>query len=558
MIKTSINRFVVYLYPQVQLWVLQTYKYSILIFIFLSRLQINKTRTIMWRGRWILIIYHTIAGWTNGMEIVTETRIKIVRQGESTHIDCRIDKVKADQIKKVQMKQESRILGTMRYNQGSRTIWKDSKKPTKNLNTICDTRGISIIIRHMNKEDEGNFACSLIYKGERIKEIFTQLRLYLPPGPPRLSNKEGRVIGKEWQVKANTTEGVKCTSSGGVPSPTITWIKNFNSTIAGIKENNRDYASEAIKIKNKQEDGNTTLTCLATNKATKDKGTTSVSKTIRIQTIYPPHSITMDYSGDPMEAEKEHSIKCKTQGGHPEPVIIWKLDNKTATHPTIEHTTKEDKISILLLTPSHKDHLKQLECRAKTPRIGRNIRTARTIKVTYKPICITEILNTWIRKTDMSIELRCPVWANPTENLTIEWFKVRETGNLTLEDIKKPILIHRLGENISRTYKCKAKNSIGNQENPCTVIIRGEPKEDMETSILTSKRGSIRLKTLVSYGMVLITIGIIINYLSNHYKKLQRIGTQYSTATLDMPPPMKIIDTWDHRLRRQERRKGKV
>ncbi|XP_022238519.1 nephrin-like [Limulus polyphemus] len=340
------------------------------------------------------------------------------------------------------------------------------------------TRPALLTIEPVKAEDAGDYRCRVDYRWARTLNNNVILYVVVPPRDVVILDENlqplHRLIGP---YDEGSMLRLKCLARGGKPPPSVTWWRGkqlFDKEHE--KENDEEVVNELVIQRLARTDLNAELLCQVWN----SNLTSSIVAAVFLDLNLKPLDVRLLTTETRYKAGWKYTFECRTSGSRPEPHISWWKNYALLGqhHSSVSHQPNIS-IGTLVITPSSRDHGKNLTCRVTNPKIqGSSLEDFITLSVYFKPQIHVSLLG---GRTSQSVYenddayLSCSVKANPSVKAITWIFQGNELKNNSEDGIIINNQSLRL-ENVSREqsgfYRCLAVNSEGQTES-----------EDMELNI---------------------------------------------------------------------------
>ncbi|XP_077865871.1 cell adhesion molecule CEACAM6-like [Saccoglossus kowalevskii] len=367
----------------------------------------------------------------------------------------------------------------------------------------------SLVITDTQLSDAGMYWCKVTAfgDGEDEKSITFTVTAQTEPSQPTISFTEGSQTSNEGSKIV-----MKCTSTG-VPTPTITWLRN-NQPLTTLSRYQLNNAKTKLTINpSHREDNDIKFTCHVTNaKASK---TEDITLNIRFQT----ESMTLSGITNPVKEGETKILTCTTSTSNPASQISWLKDNNVWTDNTYESITSDvtrdgdynGKISeqqmTIFIQAEHNS--KSYHCQSShIDFTGHVTSTVIHLTVYYKPFVVNVSHNQRSYASKGSVaELRCEIESNPLSSVI--WYgpnnqPINKDSRVSIRTVLRGTL-HESILTIQNTmlsdygsYSCFVENDIGNTT--FIVTFNDESVPDAPTSIIPITRYYDSLSVVIIPG----------------------------------------------------------
>ncbi|XP_042876698.1 carcinoembryonic antigen-related cell adhesion molecule 5-like, partial [Penaeus japonicus] len=199
-----------------------------------------------------------------------------------------------------------------------------------------------------------------------------------------------------------------------------------------------------------------------------------------------PLSVQIHVPDGPLEANRQYTFTCESQGSRPAPVITWFEQGKEveASRAPTRSSSSERTTGSLVMVPRAHDHQKKLKCQASNPAIaGSAISDEVILNVQYAPVVRLRIGKNLIPgaiKQGSDVYFECEVEANPTP-YRIVWEvnneEVHHNQSAGVILSANSLVLQGVERSSAGTYTCSATNKQGTQRsNPVRLDIMYPPE----------------------------------------------------------------------------------
>jgi len=310
------------------------------------------------------------------------------------------------------------------WNLGAR--WSDDQQFGTRAYFQLSSSPAELRVENIKEHEAGLYRCRVDFKSAPTRNSLVNLTVLVPPSSLNIIDSNGQEIKNlvgPYQVASITR--LRCLSSGGDPSPEVTWWKenrlidnSFEMTFTNVIQNTLEIGPLA------RADLGTVLTCQSSN----NNISIPLSYKVEIDMVFAPIDVSITSLGQPLSAGTEYSIECEAAGSRPDPVITWWLGDTFLGHnnQVVEKIGNISK-SVLKFTPKHQDDQKVLTCRAENTEIKDGaIQDSWKLTVYYPPIVSLRLgleLGSDAIDEGKDVYFECKIKANP------EIYKIRWTHN---------------------------------------------------------------------------------------------------------------------------------
>ncbi|XP_035206590.1 MAM domain-containing glycosylphosphatidylinositol anchor protein 2-like, partial [Stegodyphus dumicola] len=247
------------------------------------------------------------------------------------------------------------------------------------------------------------------------------------------------------------------------PLPNVTWWKGDELWDDSFHNESDSVVNYLELFDLKREELFVTFQCKAEN----SNLTLPVTKSIIIDLLLYPLTVTLINKPKCLHAWKPAEITCSSLGSRPPAKISWRL-NKTVLAAHAETVHDNITTSVLHFLPKPQFHLHSLSCLASNPNLQNNsLYDVLLLNITYVPQVSLRLIKEEINqepKEDDYLRLVCDVNANPPVS-KLDWLLNGSTlsHNVSKTDIvnNNILVFKRLTRHNSGRYRCIAVNVEG-------------------------------------------------------------------------------------------------
>jgi len=326
--------------------------------------------------------------------------------------------------------------------------------------TTYDNYGKTLVIKHVDYEDEGDYTCEASNGVGLQKSYSIKLKVYAAPY---------FTIRPESQTAAEGEDVMFECEAGGFPAPKILWVHNGKGIEIAEPNPRRTVTSNTIFIKNltKQDTGN--YGCNATSEEVGGY----VYKDFFINVLaLPPEIITPPEKELRTVTSSTVTLTCKTFGA-PKPIVKWFHGSDELTGNRFNITSDG---SLVISDVKYIDDGKYL-CNA-TNRFGHQHRTGSlTVKEQTR---ITKGPQPYEVEAGDTATFRCSAVADTDLSLKINWLKDGrridfETEPRFIQTNDNSLTITKTSELDSGSYTCQAMTELDEDRETASLIVQDVP-----------------------------------------------------------------------------------
>lgn len=354
---------------------------------------------------------------------------------------------------------------------GSRAFFRGDESPGR---LVLDT---------VQPDDGGIYRCRVDFYRAPTTIESVMLDIIVPPEKPKIYDERNQEVRlKLGPYKVGDEVALKCISTGGNPSPKVSWWRD-HALLDDISEEvtKGEVVNNLRLLRLTRTDLHSILTCQASN----NNLSVPVSTSVKLDMHFGPVDVKMIGRKDPVSAGRVYEFRCQAVGARPPPEITW-WRGSTQLRENVTNRTSPDgnvTLSIINYVPSVRDAGKYMSCKAENPEIPDSaIEDGWKLDIHYVPQSILSLgtsLNGSNIKEGDDVYFECNVRANP-KPYKITW---RFNENPLLHNVHEGIIVsnHSLVlQDVRRTqsgiYTCLAHNIEGDgASNPMTLNIRYAP-----------------------------------------------------------------------------------
>ncbi|CAB3236419.1 unnamed protein product [Arctia plantaginis] len=273
-----------------------------------------------------------------------------------------------------------------------------------------------------------------------------------------------------------------CECFGGDPRPRLTWYHE-NTVIDDSYEQRPDGVTvNTLTFPNiGRQHLNSRLICQASN----TNLAAPESKLVILDINLRPLSVQILNKRQPLSADRNYVVECRTVGSRPEALVTWWKGGKQLRRNAKNFSDNNATISTLNLVPMAEDHEKYLVCRAentKVKMVNAVVEDRWLLNIHYVPIVTLKLgsnLNPSYIKEGDDVYFECSVKANP-KSKKLTWYKgVKEiqhnaSAGVILSD--QSLVLQSVSRSVAGDYSCLAYNNEGSAtSNPVSLQVNYVP-----------------------------------------------------------------------------------
>nr|XP_053630827.1 nephrin-like [Cherax quadricarinatus] len=360
----------------------------------------------------------------------------------------------------------------------------------------------TLALEPTHARDQGVYTCRVDYRISSSTTAHVNLTVVIPPGPPIVLWRGRAVVGAVGPLgEAERTE-LTCRSSGGRPSPVLTWYQKGRrlpllSANSSLDPFTGTYTVDAtLSIQAMRELLGVTLTCHA-HTPTDHHAHASSGRKVQDTAVVQPRtaSVTLNITLSPVEvrvvgggagvrAGTTLRLVCRAVGSHPPAHLTW-----WRAHARLPHVTHaiEDGGNVttatLTIVVSRQHDGATLSCTGANPALHHAPLTDTvTLVVFYAPVVglgLGKNMNPDLIKEGDDVYFECNIEANPTFH-RVDWHHngVELVHNMSAGVVMNglALVLRNLQRRHSGTYTCTAANTEGRTtSNAVHLTVRHTP-----------------------------------------------------------------------------------
>ncbi|XP_039431401.1 nephrin [Culex pipiens pallens] len=323
-------------------------------------------------------------------------------------------------------------------------------------------------IKNVKQEDAGLYRCRVDFQKSPTKNCRIDLDVLVPPSKLVILDEQGAAVLNQLvgPYQESTDINLTCVSSGGVPTPKVTWWREhalLDDSFMILPDGTVKNVLYLEKLS--RADLHTIYTCQASN----GHVVPPLSSTVKLDMKLPPLFITMQGLRDTLTAGIKTQVSCLTAGSRPAPSISW--TKGTSIIRGSSQTTSNDgnvTVSELVFVPGPEDNEKSITCSISYNEFGGPtivLKDSRVLDVKHVPVISLSLgapLNSQNLMEGSDVYLECDIKANPPAK-KIEWFH----NNKLLQSARgiiisnQTLVLQSITKATHGEYMCKAANTLG-------------------------------------------------------------------------------------------------
>ncbi|XP_023820316.1 nephrin [Oryzias latipes] len=282
---------------------------------------------------------------------------------------------------------------------------------------------VSNVTYRFSREDNGLMLnCEAFNKGTRFSKIKdAKISVYYPPQKVWLD-----APAQDVPLNAGTKVTLICHSTGGNPTPTLTWLKNGKAVAHAPKQTSSDMAAaRELHLVLTPSDNMATYRCDATNNAKK-----TISAHAKLLVYFTAVSMKITAHQEVLRQGEVLTLECLAESSNPTANIFWSVG--AVRFQKAEQTHSKDKSgavtvnSTLLLNLTSQHHKQNVICQAYNPVLEEGANTYYRLNVLHPPeFSSAQPTEIQVEEDEMAT-IPLLVSANP-EGVSCVWLHRRET-----------------------------------------------------------------------------------------------------------------------------------
>ncbi|EAT42917.1 AAEL005560-PA, partial [Aedes aegypti] len=388
--------------------------------------------------------------------------------------------------------------------------WSDEAVLKSKAYFYYETNPPALRIKNIKQEDAGLYRCRVDFQKSPTRNCRIDLDVLVPPSKVTILDELGAAVmdNTVGPYRENADINLTCVSSGGIPTPKVTWWKEhalLDDSFMILPDGTVKNVLYLEKLS--RSDLNAIYTCQASNGHVVPPLSTNVKLTLNL----PPLFITMQGLRETLTAGIKTQASCHTAGSRPSPNIIW-TKGSTTIRGSSQTTSNDGNVTVseLVFVPGPEDNEKSITCSIEYPESeGATVRlkdshvldmcdlihrkcslnTHAYIDILHVPVISLSLgapLDSQNLMEGSDVYLECDIKANPPAK-KIEWFH----NNKLLQSARGVIISNQtlVLQSITRAthgeYMCKAANTLGTvNSNQLYLDIKYPPVCKLEAQIM--------------------------------------------------------------------------
>ncbi|XP_076457825.1 nephrin-like isoform X2 [Babylonia areolata] len=293
-------------------------------------------------------------------------------------------------------------------------------------------------ISPVQRADNGVYGCNVPDFGSAS----ANLTVLLPPGPPVITSDADTDVFEEGQTVRFT-----CSSTGGNPPPTITWMKNGMEMVsvgAGQTTTEGGTTRNVLTVNMDHSDHQANYTCFVYNQVNQNNSLTS-SKILNVR--YSPIITFVPFSPYMVRLGSMANITCQVDANPPATSITWQKDGQnigTSFVKVFNPVKREDTGNYTCIASNSQN--------ADTP-----TRSTVRVDVVYRPVVTVPAERNVPEFTQLTVD--CDVDGNPSP-VQIDWELVLPNGQRRQKSNSDKLKFAQIRREDAGNYSCKASSFL--------------------------------------------------------------------------------------------------
>ncbi|XP_071543617.1 uncharacterized protein [Panulirus ornatus] len=353
----------------------------------------------------------------------------------------------------------------------------------------------ALVLEPALPRDQGIYTCRIDYRISPSTTVTVNLTVVIPPGPPVILWNGRSVVGALGPLEEGQRTELTCRSSGGRPSPMLTWWErgrrlsplSANATMDSITGT---YTTEAtLSITATRELLGVTLTCHAHTPTSSHTRETAIvqprTASVSLNITLPPVQVRILDSGTAATAGTTLRLVCLAAGSHPPAQLTWWRAHTRL--PQVTHSIEDGgnitTATLTIVASRHHDGA-SLSCTGANPALSHHAPLADTTKliVHYAPVVglsLGRTMNRNMIKEGDDVYFECNIEANPRFH-SVDWHHNEEelVHNMSAGVVMNGLnlVLRNLQRRHSGSYTCTAANVEGRTtSNAVFLTVRHSP-----------------------------------------------------------------------------------
>uniref|UniRef100_H2LQN1 NPHS1 adhesion molecule, nephrin n=1 Tax=Oryzias latipes TaxID=8090 RepID=H2LQN1_ORYLA len=322
---------------------------------------------------------------------------------------------------------------------------------------------VSNVTYRFSREDNGLMLnCEAFNKGTRFSKIKdAKISVYYPPQKVWLD-----APAQDVPLNAGTKVTLICHSTGGNPTPTLTWLKNGKAVAHAPKQTSSDMAAaRELHLVLTPSDNMATYRCDATNNAKK-----TISAHAKLLVYFTAVSMKITAHQEVLRQGEVLTLECLAESSNPTANIFWSVG---AVRFGVTLSTKHQSGAVtvnstLLLNLTSQHHKQNVICQAYNPVLEEGANTYYRLNVLHPPeFSSAQPTEIQVEEDEMAT-IPLLVSANP-EGVSCVWLHRRET--LVKGDPDGSLEIRNATRRDAGLYTIKCENEEGVSQTAITLDV---------------------------------------------------------------------------------------
>ncbi|XP_058451516.1 nephrin [Malaya genurostris] len=346
--------------------------------------------------------------------------------------------------------------------------WSDEAVLKSKAYFYYETNPPALRIKNIKQEDAGLYRCRVDFQKSPTKNCRIDLDVLVPPSKVTILDELGAAVQNNLvgPYRENADINLTCVSSGGIPTPKVTWWKEhalLDDSFVVLPDGTVKNVLYLEKLS--RGDLHSIYTCQASN----GHVVPPLSTAVKLDMKLPPLFISMQGLRESLTAGIKTQVSCLTAGSRPAPSIVW--TKGTSIIRGSSQTTSNDgnvTVSELVFVPGPEDNEKSITCSISYNEFVEtaiHLKDSQVLDVKHVPVISLSLgapLNSQNLMEGSDVYLECDIKANPPAK-KIEWFH----NNKLLQSARgiiisnQTLVLQTITKATHGEYMCRAANTLG-------------------------------------------------------------------------------------------------
>ncbi|XP_055603399.1 nephrin [Uranotaenia lowii] len=372
--------------------------------------------------------------------------------------------------------------------------WSDEAVLKSKAYFYYETNPPVLRIKNVKQDDAGLYRCRVDFLKSPTKNCRIDMDVLVPPSRVTILDDQGaevqnNVVGP---YREHTDINLTCISSGGIPTPKVTWWKEhalLDDSFMVLPDGTVKNVLYLEKLT--RSDLNSIYTCQASN----GHVVPPLSTAVKLDMKLPPLNIQMVGLQESLTAGITAQVSCQTAGSRPAPSIVWHKGG-TTIRGTSQTTSNDGNVTLseLVFSPGPEDNEKSITCSITYDEFGDQappvyLKDSRTLNVRHVPVISLSLgapLNSQNLMEGSDVYLECDIKSNPPVK-KIEWFhnnkQLQSSRGIIISN--QTLVLQSITKATHGEYQCRAANALGSvSSNQLYLDIKYPPGCKSEAQII--------------------------------------------------------------------------